>query len=513
MNAADQNIALTGLPSGEGLLPPNKSRNGGLPGMGDMLSRTWEIYKRRMLSFLAVILIGAVLTCLPAVVLGGLGYVVSRYVPEYKNMLGVIMGLFALLGAIWCFMWAMSAFFVIVADLKIEIKEAFKRARPKIHSMFWLSALTTFLITGGYCLFIIPGLVFQVWFFFAPFVLILEDTRGMNALMKSREYVRGRWFKTAWRLLAVWLTASVIAVIPIIGPIAAFLVMPFCFVHTFVLYNDLKTTRELISFQPTLMAKIWVFVAGFLGFLVIPAILFAFMGSMILFPLLVLKHKLTGGDMLSISSGTEAVEGLSLSGGGGQPSIEENIRILQDRTKSWMDREKAVSRLARSKDPKAVNPLIHALESDKNVFVRAAAAESLGKLGDRQAVESLRKALNDEELVQTGKSGGSWVNEKLVAKNAALALAKLGVPATPADELEDTGDFAEFLEAFHSTRYQEAIKLGKRVLAAEPDHVKTLTKMGISFYELGRRKTARKYFKRVLELDPANKEAGQYLED
>ena len=46
----------------------------------------------------------------------------------------------------------------------------------------------------GSLFFLIPGIIFSVWFIFGDFVLIDEDIRGVKALLRSKKYVEGRWF-------------------------------------------------------------------------------------------------------------------------------------------------------------------------------------------------------------------------------------------------------------------------------------------------------------------------------
>jgi uncharacterized membrane protein len=108
-----------------------------------------------------------------------------------------------------------------------------------------------------------PGVIFAVWFFFAPFVFIDEDVRGMNALLKSKEYVRGRWFGVCLRLLAIWLIAVLVASIPIVGQVLALFLIPFSFVYTFLLYKDLKALMgNDMAFEPARRAKVGVLATG-----------------------------------------------------------------------------------------------------------------------------------------------------------------------------------------------------------------------------------------------------------
>jgi ankyrin repeat protein len=89
-----------------------------------------------------------------------------------------------------------------------------------------------------------------------------------------------------------------------------------------------------------------------------------------------------------------------------------------------LDNQNVVIALGKIGDPRAIDPLITALEdktSRMNEYVRMYAAEALGKIRDNRAVEPLAKALLDEDNNTSASSG--WPPIKFFI---AEALAKLG---------------------------------------------------------------------------------------
>ena len=272
----------------------DKTSSGELAGIGDLLGRAWAIYKERMWTLIAV---GCAAVFLPLVSLAiplGLGYVIWSSVPDLKAVIMVVSLLLALAGAVWFGNWGMSAFLTAVVDEQCGVKEAFRQGRPKTLAHAWLGALTGLIVTGAYLLLAIPGVIFTVWFFFAPFVFIEEDGRGMNALLKSKEYVRGRWFGVCLRLIAIWLILALISSIPIAGQVLALFLIPFGFIYTFLMYKDLKALMGDRAFQPAKRAKIGVLATGTVGYLLPVVIVFAFMGSVLFMPVSMLKAKVTG---------------------------------------------------------------------------------------------------------------------------------------------------------------------------------------------------------------------------
>lgn len=272
----------------------DKTSSGELAGIGDLLGRAWQIYKERMWTLMAVGVATVLLPILSLAVPLGLGYVVWQAMPDLKAVIMLVSMLLALVGAVWLGNWGMSAFLTAVADEQCGIKEAFRQAKPKILAQVWLGVLTGLIVTGAHLLLVIPGVIFTVWFFFAPFVFIDEDVRGMDALLKSKAYVRGRWFGVCLRLVAIWCISALIASIPIAGLVLALFLIPFSFVYTFLLYKDLKALMGDTVFEPARRAKVGVLATGTVGYVLPVVIVFAFMGSMLFMPFSLLKAKVTG---------------------------------------------------------------------------------------------------------------------------------------------------------------------------------------------------------------------------
>lgn len=103
----------------------------------------------------------------------------------------------------------------------------------------------------------------------------------------------------------------------------------------------------------------------------------------------------------------------------GEPAVRPLIRALADTRLDGHHRLRVARVLADIKNPKAVAPLIRAL-NDQNSLVRSNAALALGKLGDKAAIEPLRGNLTDWEC-----SRFTW-----------QALQELGwTPETPSEEV------------------------------------------------------------------------------
>lgn len=137
----------------------------------------------------------------------------------------------------------------------LTVKSAYSGAK----SFFWrylgLSILTSIVITIGFILLIIPGVIVSVWLAFATFILVLERTEIIEAMKKSKEYVKGKWWEVFGRLIAGSLVAllllaivfAVLSPLPIdvlveniVMTFIGMLIAPIAVGYMYLMYQDLK---------------------------------------------------------------------------------------------------------------------------------------------------------------------------------------------------------------------------------------------------------------------------------
>ncbi|MBU0646309.1 hypothetical protein KJ611_02410 [Patescibacteria group bacterium] len=63
-----------------------------------------------------------------------------------------------------------------------------------------IAFIQSLIIVGGLIFFVIPGLIFFVWYSFSQLSVILDKQRDLKALAFSRELSRGRFWLVAWQL-------------------------------------------------------------------------------------------------------------------------------------------------------------------------------------------------------------------------------------------------------------------------------------------------------------------------
>ncbi|HEX9503663.1 MAG TPA: hypothetical protein VF974_05070 [Patescibacteria group bacterium] len=210
------------------------------------------VSKAKVLYSIAILnyLIGIPLVLL-AVFAVGVGYA-GYYVGGLRGIIiAVAIGIVALIVMVGLSIWIQVALLEAVIN-NIGFKESFKIAKGKVVSYLITSLIAGLIVFLGFIIFIVPGIIFIVWYGFAAIVVVAEGLRGMAALRQSKSYVKGRWGAVAWRLaapiLGLFLLQIIIALVfdrqigGIIRLIVSFLAIPFLIAYHYLLYKNLKDT-------------------------------------------------------------------------------------------------------------------------------------------------------------------------------------------------------------------------------------------------------------------------------
>ena len=222
-----------------------------LPGVKDLSKRAWEIYKARIRVFLGIML-APLLVSLPIILFTKLP------VPIFIVLMIIFMIAVIIIG-----FWSQISLLYAIKDRdkEIGIKESFAKGWHKIIPYWYISLLVGLIVMGGFLLFIVPGIIFAVWFSLAAYILVAEDIKGMNALRESKRLVSGNWSSVCWRFLfivlflgAISLAVSSIAEIfkiPFLEYAVSLFIVPFASVFGFLIYEDLKKLKNETPFEVT----------------------------------------------------------------------------------------------------------------------------------------------------------------------------------------------------------------------------------------------------------------------
>ena len=295
---SDINEAFTSLSNNSVPLPQSpisQQTQASLPGATAIFGQAWSLYKQRLGTFLGIMIIPMlVLIGLLALLAGG-GFLGLTLLSSKFAVGGI--GLLILLAIVFFLAifisqaWGQTALLYAIKDSqeRIGVVESYRRGWHKILSYYWVSLLAGFITMGGFLLLIVPGIIFAVWFSLAMFIIIAEDLKGMNALLKSKEYVKGKWGSILWRFFFIGALSLIISFVPVLifsflkipygAEISRFVIglflTPLVMAYSFLVYSNLKAVKGEIAFAPTGGKKATFIFVGILGILVIPAILFS----------------------------------------------------------------------------------------------------------------------------------------------------------------------------------------------------------------------------------------------
>ncbi len=246
-----------------------------LPDIGDLFKESWEIFQRRFAVLIGLYLLTMVAFMLPVGITVGVALLAGM---AKGGGAVVLIGITGLLVGMYLGFRCFAAFLHAVVDDQLPFGDALEQGKGLIFPLIWIGFLAGLIIGGGFILLIIPGIIFMVWFFFSQFILVKEDLRGMSALLKSREYVRGEWFNVALRLLLVWAVSGLLGIIPLAGPFLCIAFFPFVMIFHYLLYRDLREMKGDVPFSCSTVDTLKWPAVGLSGFVVVPLLLVSFLG-------------------------------------------------------------------------------------------------------------------------------------------------------------------------------------------------------------------------------------------
>lgn len=248
-----------------------------LPIIKELFKSTWCLYKKRAATLLCLIL----LVIFPYFAMTGIISSLRLLFPDSRlplTMLGVI----ALLAMVVFSLWGAVSAVCAVLDETLTISGALKRGWQNFGSFIWLSLLHVIVVTGSFFLLFVPGIYLSVCFLFAQLIMINEGEKGLNALLKSKEYVRGYFFPVFGRFVLIWCIPLILRFLPMIGGILSLLCLPFALIYTRLLYQGLQSIKREMTFAVSRQYR-WVW-ASLLGYFVFP-IVFLSLPGLLLAPL------------------------------------------------------------------------------------------------------------------------------------------------------------------------------------------------------------------------------------
>jgi hypothetical protein len=242
-------------------------------GVGEILGTAFLVYRRHASALWRVV---AVVVALPAALNGALA-VAERQVRDSSGSSGSLVFLqsLVLVVSLVASCLATASTFRLVVDAylghTVDPGASLRFALHHLSAVIWVSLIVGLGVGIATLLLIAPGVyLFVAWSVAVP-VLLGENLRGVAALRRSRELVRGRWWSCAGVLVLAFLMAVIAAAVILIALTGIFgsngsdsalffeqgvasliantLVLPFWVAATAVLYIDLRVRREEFNAQ------------------------------------------------------------------------------------------------------------------------------------------------------------------------------------------------------------------------------------------------------------------------
>lgn len=130
-----------------------------------------------------------------------------------------------------------------VRGVKLSFGQALAAGKPygwKLIGFFILYALA---VSIGYVFFVIPGIIFMIWFSMGAFVIVDEKLGVMDAFKRSKELAKGRFWEI-FGVMGVLQIISILAIIPLLGWIAAVVLSVAYSAAYAVRYNQIKEYKD-----------------------------------------------------------------------------------------------------------------------------------------------------------------------------------------------------------------------------------------------------------------------------
>lgn len=96
---------------------------------------------------------------------------------------------------------------------KETFEETFEFARKYFWKYFGFGIVTGIFLIGLFILLIVPGIIFGVYWVFAYLILMHENTSILGSLKRSKEIVKGNWWRVFGFMILIGIVAAVVSLL------------------------------------------------------------------------------------------------------------------------------------------------------------------------------------------------------------------------------------------------------------------------------------------------------------
>lgn len=272
-----ENIAVENNQNSQIAFTQEAPTNETLKGAWQILKDAWNLYHLKFKTALGIMVVPTIIS----IILNELGIIsFSSTTLSQASWFSVIK----------IIVWAISLYFNVIsiaallfmAKNDLGIKAAYSESLKNSLSYILIVILGLLIITGGFMLVIIPGIIFSVWFSLAIYSFVFEDQKGIRALYRSKQLISGNFWKIVWRLIFVSVVVIIMAMpFAIIGRIIGdshgfidkilqLFITPLVIFFEVILFQNLVKLKQGYTFQEP--KKIGKFIYYFAAIIAIPLI-------------------------------------------------------------------------------------------------------------------------------------------------------------------------------------------------------------------------------------------------
>jgi len=172
-----------------------------LKGSIQLIKESWELYRANFKTIFYIILVPLVFSII--LFLFSLINISSNNKTISLTLTFIIIAFFLIQSLLT--MLATIALIVSIRNNITQVVQAYEKAVSLFLPYIWIIIFTGLIVLGGFIFFIIPGIIFAIWFMFSQYALLLEGKRGYEALKRSKELIKGRFFDVIYRIVIILL--------------------------------------------------------------------------------------------------------------------------------------------------------------------------------------------------------------------------------------------------------------------------------------------------------------------
>jgi len=193
-------------------------------GVGQILDRTFRLYKRNFARFVAIVAVVKVpITLLMLVVFGLMGYQAASGQTGTQEMSGAQVATLAVGTLVTVFLTMLAQTLSQGALTKsvsesylgkeVTVGQAYGFVWPRVWRLLGAALLVSLVVMGGVMLCVVPGIIFGLWFVLTSQMIVVENQKITGAMTRSKRLVSGNLGKVFVLGFLVWLIGMIIGMI------------------------------------------------------------------------------------------------------------------------------------------------------------------------------------------------------------------------------------------------------------------------------------------------------------